>query len=75
MIRYEYEEDHAEVSILRSSDQMVLANEPSAPLSSQVWRHWQDLLRSGPKDQKEEDLVDDEKEGVDITTDPEGPRT
>ena len=40
-----YKDDRADVSVVLSSDQMMLSNETHAPLISQLWQHWRDLLR------------------------------
>lgn len=76
MIRHK--DDDAELSILGSSDQMALAGETSAPLSSQVWRHWRDLLRRETREETDEDFVPgepEEEDGVGITTGRERPLT
>ena len=69
-----YRDDRAEVSVVRSSDQMMLSNETPVPVSSQLWQHWRDLLGSEPKNKNDENLSPSEKEDADIRDKAVGPR-
>jgi hypothetical protein len=70
-----YKDDHAEVSVVRSSDQMMLSNEAPVSLSSQLWQHWRDLLGGEAKNEDDESLRPrEEEEDVDIGNDAQEPR-
>ena len=69
-----HKDDRGEISVVLSSDQMMLSSETPVPLISQLWQHWRDLLRGEARDQADEDLSQDEEQDVDIRNETQAPR-